>query len=290
MQKFYVDDCPEELDVGSWIKMQLPWEEAVEDVFASSKNASTLNFEFDFLGDNVALKDAVDAATLKYGKFGWRTREGDTPSYSGFSLTYNPNLQYQDQDIHQSTLGTKLNSQSEFYNGSTQHHKFLKNSYFDGMSFNEFTPAAKTGYLGELLEDINKNITITRSRLGIVSGKYINPNVSYHCDSEVFELFRLNIPVYGDDSFIFQFDGLKPYCLEVGKAYTWQTQCPHRVMCVRESPINRANLVIGLSPWLTYNKEEKYWFTNEFFGKKHPFDIMIEGHVTDKINFIRSFN
>jgi len=48
-------------------------------------------------------------------------------------------------------------------------------------------------------------------------------------------------------------------------------------------------MVIGLCPWLKYNKEERYWSTNEHFGKKHPFDMMIDGDVTDKIELIEKF-
>lgn len=293
MRKFYVDECPERCPVGEWIKSQLPWQSAINDVTQSrskycSNYARMMNFEFEFVGDIKGLQDSVSQALDTYGFFGWRNKEYDEEGYGGYSITYNPNLQYEDQDIHQSTLGTKLNSANEFFNGSVQHHKTLKNSYFDGMSFNEFTPAAKIGYMGKLLEEINSNITVTRSRLGILKGYAARP-ASYHMDSEIFELVRLNIPITGDDSYVFQFDGYEPYSLEVGKAYTWQTKYPHRVMCVKPSENYRANMVIGLSPWLTYNKEERYWYPNEFFGKKHPFDIIIDGHVTDKIRFLRWF-
>jgi hypothetical protein len=293
MRKFYVDECPERIQVFKWIQSQLPWDSAIKDVTASyskycSKYKNMMNFEFEFLGDINGLKKSVEDALHTYGFFGWKTKEGDEQGYGGYSITYNPDLQYKDQDIHQSNLGTSKNSGGEFFNGSVQHHENLKNSYFDGLSFNEFTPAAKIGYMGKLLEEINNNITITRSRLGILKGNHPG-ETRYHMDSDVYELVRLNIPITGDDSFVFQFEGYEPYALEVGKAYTWQTKMSHRVMCVRPSEIYRANMVIGLSPWLSYNKEERYWYPNEFFGKKHPFDIIVDGHVTDKIRFLRWF-
>lgn len=293
MRKFYVDECPEKIQVFKWIQSQVPWESAIKDVTSSyskycSKYKNVMNFEFEFLGDIQGLHNSVEEALDTYGFFGWRTKEYDEEGYGGYSITYNPNLQYKDQDIHQSNLGTKLNSGGEFFNGSIQHHENLKNSYFDGLSFNEFTPAAKIGYMGKLLEEINSNVTITRSRLGILKGNHPG-ETRYHMDADVFELVRLNIPITGDDSFVFQFEGYEPYVLDVGKAYTWQTKMSHRVMCVKPSKIYRANMVIGLSPWLTYNKEEKYWYLNEFFGKKHPFDIIVDGHVTNKIKFLRHF-
>jgi hypothetical protein len=293
MRKFYVDDCPDTIPVFHWIKNQLPWQSAINDVTLTrssncSKYAKMMNFEFDFIGDVKGLQDSVNQALDEFGFFKWQTKEGEEGVYGGYSITYNPNLQYEDIDIHQSNLGTKLNSKNEFFNASVQHHEKLKNSYFDGLSFNEFTPAAKIGYMGELLEEINSNITVTRSRVGILKGD--EPmETRYHMDADVYELVRLNIPITGDDSYIFQFEGYEGYPLQVGKAYTWQTKMSHRVMCIKKSPIYRANMVIGLSPWLSYNKEERYWYTNEFFGKKHPFDIIIDGHVTDKIKFNRWF-
>ena len=292
MRKFYVDDCPKELPVGIWIQKQVMWDVAVKDVIASaspykSQWAKFYNIEFDFTGDILGLQQSVAKALDTYGFFGWKTSAGDGELYGGYSITYNPNLQYKDVNVHQSNLGTSVNSPGEFYDGSIENHEFLKDSYFDGMSFNEFTPAAKIGYMGKFLEEINKKLTVTRSRLGILKGvAFEGP---WHRDSEIFELVRLNIPVTGDDSFIFEFEGQEPYSLKVGKAYTWQTRETHRVMCVKNTEMYRANMVIGLSPWLSYNKEERYWYPNQFFGKKHPYDIFIEGHLTDKIKFNRAW-
>lgn len=289
MIKFYVKDCPPRFPVGEWIISQLPWEEAKQDIFNEYEHASALNVEFDFLGDLTALQKSVKEAQDTYGHYGWRSSIGDDDSYGGFSITYNPNLQYKDQPIHQHTLGTAVNNPNQFYNGSIENHKYLKNSYFDGMSFNELTPAAQTGYMGEFLNDMNKNVTITRSRMGVLRGNKTTLKMPYHMDSQIFELTRLNIPVTGDDNFHFQFEGLDPYVLNIGSAYSWQTQVPHRVYCHRVSPIDRINMVIGWSPWLTYNREEKYWFVNEFFGKKHPYQMLIDGDVTDKIKLRKIF-
>lgn len=289
MQKFYVDECPEELPVGTWIKTQLPWGEAIGDVIASFKLRKYKSFVMDYTGDINALQEALEQAIAKYGTYGWLSAEGESKSYRGFSITYNPNLQYKDQPIHQHTLGTKLNSgiAGDFYAGSSKNHEFLKNSYLDGMSFTEITPAAQTGAIGELLADINTRLTVTRSRMGIVSGSTLPVGeVNYHVDSELFELVRLNIPITGDDSFAFQFEGDDPYILDIGRAYTWQTALPHRVYATQMSNIDRANMVIGISPWLTYNREERYWYTNDFFGKKHPIEVIIEGHATDRVKFL----
>jgi len=292
MQRFYVDDCPPQLPVGRWIKSQLPWGEARNDVLLSVVDRAFVNYVFKFTGNLKGLQDSVDEALNTHGFYGWLTAEGEGECYGGYSITYNPNLQYKDQPIHQHTLGTKFNSavQGDFYAGSHKNHGgVLKNSYVDGCSFTEFTPAAKIGYMGKFLEEMNKNVTITRSRLGIVKGHKTSTDIEYHVDAELFELTRLNIPVSGDNNFLFEVQGKKPYCLELGKAYSWNTEWPHRVYCKEPTTMDRANMVIGWSPWLTYNKEERYWYTNKFFGKKHPFDMLIDGDVTDKITLSECF-
>lgn len=290
--KFYVDDCPASYPVAKWIKAQLPWREAKNDVMRKVIDRKATSFVFQFTGNLAGLQQSVTEALDTVGFHGWLSAEGEGRSYGGYSLTYNPSLIYKDQPIHQHTLGTKLNSfaTGDFYTGSTKNHNgLLKNSYLDGASFNHFTPAAKIGYMGEFLEEINKNVTVTRSRLGIVKGDKTSLNMNYHVDAEIFELTRLNIPISGDDNFLFEIQGKEPYVLELGKAYSWHTEWPHRVYCYKETNVDRANMVIGWSPWLTYNKEERYWYPNQFFGKKHPFDMLIDGDVTDKIKLIECF-
>ncbi len=289
MQKFYVEDCPKNRTVAMWIKEQLlEWTPAAKQLYYESDYAKYMNVVFKFKGDVKGLQESFDTGIATYGKFGWKSAEGEDPTYSGISVTHNPNLQYDDHNIHNSNLGTSKNHQADFYMGSSVNQEFVKDSYLDGMSFNELTPAASYGYLGELLRSIQKNVTITRSRIGIVSGKTAHYPM-FHCDVDTFELTRLNIPIRSNDCFAFQFEGAEPYVLEEGKAYTWQTRMPHRVLCYEPTNIDRSNLVIGWSPWLSYNYEERYWYTNQYYLKKHPFDMLVDGDVTDQIELIGMF-
>ena len=38
--------------------------------------------------------------------------------------------------------------------------------------------------------------------------------------------------------------------------------------------------------WFDYNKEEDAWESNEFYGKKHPMDMFIDGDIVEglKVN------
>ena len=72
---------------------------------------------------------------------------------------------------------------------------------------------------------------------------------------------------------------VEPYNLKVGKLYSWDTDLPHRVSSYVNTTNTRTHLVIGVSPWFDYNSKDDTWAPNEFFGSKHPFDMLIDGDI-----------
>ena len=81
-------------------------------------------------------------------------------------------------------------------------------------------------------------------------------------------LLRVNIPLQTSDEYVMQWKD-NTYKLEVGKAYLWNTRIKHRPTITRkvETKEPRINLVIGLTPWLTYDPEMDKYSKNELFGK-----------------------
>src|SRR5262249_10958261 len=116
------------------------------------------------------LKDAVAQAIGAHGLHGWLSSEGRTThGYLSLSLTHNPDLGDPGvTDVHQSTLGTSVNRQSEFYYGATKRFRGLKNTYFDTYGFRVHTPAARVGALGEFLSQCS--LSLVRSRLSVLYG------------------------------------------------------------------------------------------------------------------------
>jgi len=216
-----------------------------------------------------------------YGMSGWQHKGGESRSYGGFSLTYNPD--HQDHiDPHVSSIGTPKNLRSEFFWNATENYKVLKHSYFDTYGFRKRTPASTEGYLGEFIDSFR--FPLIRSRVGVLRGENLDPNdkeyqekEGWHRDEPVFENLRINIPLQTDPSYVFQMEGEEPYHLEVGKAYTWDTNRPHRVFARAPSSRIRIHLVLGFSPWFDYSAKTDTWFPNDFFGKIHPLDMVAEG-------------
>jgi hypothetical protein len=41
--------------------------------------------------------------------------------------------------------------------------------------------------------------------------------------------------------------------------------------------------VLGFSPWFDYLEDEDAYVSNEFYGKVHPMDMLLGGHVHPEI-------
>lgn len=279
----HVSDIPKGETIFAYLRRQTGYDQAIQKVKPRIKMSDRLELQL-VETDAEALKQSVLNIIATYGYSGWRHANGESKSYGGFSLTYNP--EHQDGlDPHVSTLGTPKNRGGEFFWSSMQNHEALKHSYFDTYGFRARTPASKEGYLGEFIDSFRR--VMIRSRVGIIPGENIDPTnkvyqdkEGWHRDEPVFENIRINVPLQTDASYVFQMEGQDPYHLHVGKAYTWDTHIAHRVFAVAPTKTMRIHLVLGFSPWFDYVPEHDAWKPNEFFGRMHPFDMVAEGYLS----------
>jgi hypothetical protein len=237
------------------------------------------------------LRRAALEAIARHGVHGWLSEEGrdDDGAYLSLSLTYNPQLEDPGvEDVHQSTLGTSVNPRAEFFYGSTQRFRKLKNTYFDTYGFRVPTPAARTGALGEFLSGCR--LSLVRSRLSVLRGHEAACafDFGWHRDEPVFENFRVNIPLQSHRGARLQLERVREqphrrsrtmsdHYLAPGYAYTFDTHRPHRVYTRTPSEVERVHLVLGFSPWFRYDAAADAWEPNEFYGRVHPFDILRSG-------------
>ena len=240
------------------------------------------------------LREAALEAIARYGVHGWLSSGGRLSGgvYDSLSLTFNPDLRDPAiTDVHQSTLGTSVNKDDEFFYGKTGRFAGLKATYFDTYGFRMPTPAAKTGFLGEFLAGCG--LSLVRSRLSVLSagaGAPLPFHLGWHRDEPVFENLRLNIPLAGSPEYRLQLEhrldnpdqrsgSMTEHFLEPGKAYTFDTHRPHRVFAAGPSEVRRIHLVLGFSPWFRYDAAGDAWMPNEHYGVTHPFDIVSAGGV-----------
>ena len=289
MKKFYISDVPDKHTMTSWIKENTNWIKLMQSMRPQKTLPPLLCFKIDNFNPAELAEDIINAMEI-YGEHGWKSSGGEAKVYTGFSLVYNPN-QLDNLNPHSSTLGTPQNSINEFYWNRTENHNILKNSYFDGYGFNVPTPASEYKSIGKFMSRGLR--TRVRSRLSIINGMYSDQATRvWHKDEPIFENLRINVPITTSPHYMFDLENYPPVNLPVGKAYSWNTHIPHRVYPKDDTIDNsrRIHFVLGYSPWWNYLPDEQAWVQNEFYGEKHPFDMLIEGDVFSGLEFDSSFS
>jgi hypothetical protein len=210
--------------------------------------------------------------------------------YGGIGLTYNPtHNDLNEFDIHQQVQGnpkpaTGMSNPFSVLDVNTRRIFSKRNSHYDTYALSYRTPASRHGYLGEFLDTCKR--TMVRSAVRIIyadqegpvgDGKYAG--VTWHRDESMFENLRVNIPLLTDPIFLLEQEGYPPEHLESGYAYSWDTHVLHRAYATEKTPKHRIHLMLGFSCWWDFDEESGNWSQNEFFGKKHPKDMLIDGDV-----------
>jgi hypothetical protein len=69
------------------------------------------------------------------------------------------------------------------------------------------------------------------------------------------------------------------HTFKAGIGYSWDTNLPHRACSMNANAPDRAAIILGFSPWFDYDPDSDTWAPNEFFGKKHPLQMLVDGDV-----------
>ena len=284
-----IADVPRAMTVFQYLRARTGYDAAVAG--CAPRVGRRGRFSFDLPGvDLDGIRAQVTEALDRRGFRGWRHAGGESRTYGGLSLTWNP--EHQDApDPEASTLGTPRNARDAFFWNSTAAHETLRDSYFDSYGFRCRTAIAVAGPLGAFIDGFSRSLV--RSRVGVIPGASVDlgdeaylAREGWHRDEPVFETLRLNIPLVTDQNFVFQMAGEPAYHLEPGRAYTWDTNRPHRVFCRGATRTTRIHLVLGFAPWFDYLPAERAWVPNAFFGRLHPFDMLAQGllHPAIRLN------
>lgn len=244
--------------------------------------------------DCEALKHDVLKAIEEYGlhAFTYGGRETEKDVYMSASLTWNPLAKDRISDNpHQATLGSKFHK-----HGSASLYGVKgsdKNTYTDSMSFNVHTPLAQFGKVGELVGSFKR--TLIRSRLSsLIGGRTESTrfNFGWHNDELIFINLRVNIPVVSSPNYAIQVITeqaeesfkIEEFELKVGNAYVYDTRKNHRPFCRKLTTEDRINMIMGVSPWFDFDREQNCWISNEYYGEVHPFDMFRQGLICGLIN------
>jgi hypothetical protein len=246
---------------------------------------------YDLSLDLPPLETACRTVIAQYGLRGFRNTADDVaaPTYGSLSLTCNPDVA---GDPHSATLGSAHLRNGQYFYGTdktfSQMPK-LKGDYYDSYGFRQLTPAANHAALGQLLRGFA--LPVIRSRLSVIPGdnpEALKDSYGWHRDENIFHNLRINIPIWTAPEYLLEIETVLPqpeagsataqrHHLRHGFAWSWDTNQPHRVFASGPTAQSRCHLVIGLAPWFDYDPVTDAWSPNQWFGRKHPHDLVDEG-------------
>lgn len=269
------------------------------DVKPSREYPSLLKFQ---LPNSVNFQQLVDdtCEALKiYGEWNYRLAgEGHKDlSYGGLGLTYNPahvdgnsgNMHEQVQGNHNPGTTGVANPFSTY--ASKHMPEIKRNTHYDTFGFATRTPASQFKSLGTFLDSFK--CTMVRTAIRIIYAEQEGPvgddkyaGVTWHKDEPMTANLRMNIPLVTHPDYVLEQEGYDPLHLEPGYGYSWDTNTLHRAYAKTRTAPPRIHLMLGFSPWWSYNENFKVWNSNKFSGVKHPLDMLVDGDIIEGLKLI----
>ena len=231
--------------------------------------------------------DELLAATLaikdKVGLQGWVTNGIASPTYKGFSLTYNPDFHDKMTSVYHQTWGSKFLKQNFGRQRGVADVKSIRNTYYDTYAFRK-TPDIVETHLSSLFSRFS--CPLLRSRAAFLKlNNVVNKKEGWHVDEPPTHMFRVNIPLQTSKEHVLEIKGNDEYGnslvmtkhLEVGKVYMWNTRIPHRVTVTKPCVTERIHLVLGFGTWVNYDP------INDAFSKSKLHGVPLKTIVDQRL-------
>jgi len=167
-----------------------------------------------------------------------------------------------------------------------------KNTYNCTWGFNNWSDPASFGYMNEVRKRVKRSPI--RSRLAQIRNidteervKQANTYLWHRDDSWFYEL-RINLSLHNEnDAYGIEIENYGAKAFTPGNWYVWDTYTTHRPYVNQAMPGKvRTNYVLAVNPWFDWIEEEQCWIQNEFYGEKHPVDMVIDGDVVEGLKLV----
>lgn len=280
MLKFKLSEVPNDYTVIDFIKSRCDWDGAVAAVGTQYRPALSVP---DLKVDPEELLKEVYELYREVGAVPWQSQS--SLNLYGLSLYCNPH--HPQEQWKKATFGHpryKEYSAYDYYQAvSADSKNRIKGDYLDSLGFVEPLPAVlQKKALSGLFQRFT--LPVVRATARTINGSLTYPTQpgdgGLHTDDSPFEVLRINISLSNNGDFGLQYQDEPPMFPEVGQSLVINTDVKHRAFIKQHNAFLRTNLVIGVTPWLNYDKTNEEWSLNKYFGRVHPYDIpLVRSHV-----------
>ena len=274
VQTWSHSDVPADRTVIDYIKEHCDWEGAVANVGAQYlPKLSVPNLTV----DPEALLKEIYELYREVGAVPWQSQSN--LNLYGLSLHYNPD--HAQDEWKQASFGhpryRKHSTYDYFKAVSADHENRVKGDYLDSLGFAKPLPAiAQKEALSSLFARFK--LPVVRVTARTINGSLTYPTIpgdgGLHTDDPPFEVLRINLCLSNNGDFGLQYLDEPPIFSKAGENLVVNTDIKHRAFLKQHNDYLRTNLIIGVTPWLNYDKERDEWSLNEYFGRLHPYDII----------------
>jgi hypothetical protein len=278
---FCLDEIPEETAVHQFLMENTDLEEQARNL---KKNAAHfVKVRHNFPTDELVKEVQQLLASHLFQAHHLKGVTAPKPTYFSIPVTIDP----KSQDAPIGALDSTGLGSNRFSGGSFADYKpsdMLRNTYNDPYSMLAISPRFASGHFGSSLALVRR--TLIRSRLSMTEmNQSLAPTAGWHNDEPIFLNFRLNIPLITNSNNVVQLleVGRATKVIEIplttGTAVGYDSHRIHRAFTKHSDSSQRINLILGISPWFDFNPTERTWSTNEFYGRMHPFEMLLGGHI-----------
>lgn len=270
--------APDSTTVIDHIKSQCDWVAAVSAVGSRFEPLATAPINI----SNQDLLREVNELYREVGAVSWASQP--KLNLYGLSLNHNP-----DHPIDVWKSGSFGNSRYQSYSTydyykavNADNVNRVKGDYLDSLGFRGLLPdIAGKPHLKALFDSFK--VPVVRSTARTLNGslcfKTQAGDGGLHTDDSPFEVMRINLCLSSSGDFGLQYMDHEPIFSAPGENLVVNTDIPHRAYIKNSNECLRTHLIIGVTPWLSHDKETDTWSLNEYFGKMHPYDMVKRGLI-----------
>lgn len=273
---FEVARCPAHRSILAWIEDEVGGWPQMPTRFEPNLHLP------EFTYDESQLAQECTQLRDELGFVPWRSTEGG--ALIGMSTHYDP--QQPLSDMYVGSFGHPRYQRAgpaDYYQlPAKELSQAPRMDYLDSLGFRKVCPAVtlKPAFMRVIS---GFRVPVVRGTIRVIEGSQAfasrEDGVGMHTDANPCKAMRVNLSVQTSDDFGLQYEGHAPLISKSGEHRIVCTDFNHRAWIRKRNKVQRIHFVFDVLPWLAYDASRDAYSLNEFFGRKHPYDMVVERNI-----------